>query len=124
VKSRNNVLLSKSKTFDDRPEVVEESLNNISEIQTEAKIQVPTRFRSRESMMKFTPDSKIKVKEAPSKPREPLNLINIKDMHLTSPFGVVSETPVRVVKNHTNESTRMDAESVLKLLRTSKPDAE
>ena len=54
VKSRNTNLIEKCKTYEKVPNNVDESFQSISEIQNEAKVQVPIRFRSRESMMKFS----------------------------------------------------------------------
>lgn len=110
MKSRNKVLFSKARTYDDNKDVGD-SINNISEIQTEARIQVPTRFRSREAMMKFPNKDNTNEKFHKNK-----KFLEIKDMHPNVTLNYISETPVLAVLNQNNESTRIDAENMLQLL--------
>lgn len=114
MKSRNKVLFNKARTYDNNNDVAD-SINNISEIQTEARIQVPTRFRSREAMMKFP--NKDKTIEKFHKNQR---FLETKDMHPNVSLNFISETPVLAANNQNNESTRIDAENMLQLLSSNK----
>ena len=53
IKSRNKNPLEKSHSLENYLNSVEQTWNDFSDTQIEAKVQVPTRFHSREAMMKF-----------------------------------------------------------------------
>jgi hypothetical protein len=99
----------------DGANVIEDTFNNVSEIQSEARIQIPTFFRSRESMMKFPPKN---YKNETF--NENIKSINTKDMHPNISFNNIPETPVLEVHCQENESTQIDAQNMLRLLSSDK----
>lgn len=118
-KSRNSKTFVQSKTEVEDQSITDESFNNISEIQIEAKIQVPTRFRSREAMMKFKGKSSKKTSNVfdvqhKNLPEQHSKWIQIQDMKVEEGEFKTNETPDW---GRPSESNQLDAESVLKMLR-------
>lgn len=117
-KSRNSKTFVQAKTEVEEQSITDESFNNISEIQLEAKIQVPTRFRSREAMMKFKgknskKSSRVFDVQHNIKSEKKMNCIQIQDMKADDGEFKTNEAVV----GRASESSQLDAESVLKMLR-------
>ncbi|CAI2361799.1 unnamed protein product [Moneuplotes crassus] len=116
IKSRNKKLYDKSHTFQKEPFNLEEATSEMLDVQKESKIQIPVRFRSRESLMKFGD-------------RKPCNMtqnsINNPTTRLQKELKPIQDlrksrqTPVKSCDKNSNEPSKLDATSVLKLLKKS-----
>lgn len=127
-KSRNAQLVAKARTMNLQGVVTEksisdESFNNISEVHLEATVQVPTRFTSRESMMKNKPNpstsNKRKAYVPATRPSNKSELRKTKEITPSDFWTRAEETPIKAKRDLLRDSMNLDADSVLKMLRTS-----
>ncbi|CAI2361972.1 unnamed protein product [Moneuplotes crassus] len=116
IKSRNINLLEKSRTSHRKPHITEETLSEMCEVQKESKIQVPVRFRSRESLMKFGDRKPCNITQNCIENPKPKLLQEHKPSQELAKFP---QTPVKPSEKPKKQSTMLDAESVLRLLRRS-----
>lgn len=126
-KSRNAQLIAKAKTMKGiaaEKSISDESFNNISEVHLEATtVQVPTKFTSRASMMKNKPNpstsGKRKANFPTARPSKKSELSKTKEINPSDFWTRAEETPIKAKRDLLRDSMNLDADSVLKMLRTS-----